>query len=160
MTAGSGIPGVWTQSWTLSVVDGFVCADSFLAVALLEIEGSTSSVSEVFYLPTGVTTRVDSWSEISYSTLTPQIAMLVQSLPLVTKLRIGSGGRRLCPCRRYCHCFRNVNSPTGENAELVIRLPLRQPRYRRHLIRRQRRCLPANPFPKPLLARLPRLAGV
>ena len=79
MTAGPGVTGVWTQAWTLSIDDGLTCTGSFLAVALLEIEGTSSNVFDVFFLTTGVTTRVDSWPEFSYSTLTPQIAKLVQS---------------------------------------------------------------------------------
>ena len=79
ITAGPGVTGVWTQSWTLSIYDGLTCTGSFLAGALLAVQASTSAAFGVFYLPTGVTTRVDTWAGFSYSTLTPQIALLVQS---------------------------------------------------------------------------------
>lgn len=79
ITVGPGATGVWTQSWTLSINNGLTCTGSFVAGALLAVQGTTSPVFNFFYLPTGVTTIVQSWPEFSYSTLTPQIASLVQS---------------------------------------------------------------------------------
>jgi hypothetical protein len=71
--------GQWTQSWELTVYYGFICTGEFQAAAALEINGENAFAEsgDLFYLPTGKTTRVETWPGITSAALTPQVATLV-----------------------------------------------------------------------------------
>ena len=82
ITVGPSDTGVFSQSWTLSISDGLTCPGSFIAAAIIVINGQTLDSGEIFYLPTGVATRVTTWSAITSAALLPQVAPMVH-LPYV-----------------------------------------------------------------------------
>jgi len=74
----------WTQTWTVSVIEGFTCPSVETVVATLFVNGGYYYLptTDTFFLATGTTTLVDTFPLATYATLTPQLATLVSSLSL------------------------------------------------------------------------------
>jgi len=81
ITVASTDTSLFSQTWVLTVYDGFNCPAEWTADVYLASEYvSAAAVSISFALPTGETTRVETWPTITLASLAPRVYQLVISL--------------------------------------------------------------------------------